>query len=125
MAASLFIPVTSIKEALHFYTSELALFEVRIDYGMDDYLISYKHDSSFGLNLSIGEPIAKSGPLYELEVADCVAEFERIAGIAFSKGGLVNANRSSKNIFEYPLGKNFLMQDPFGYKFLVSEYFTS
>jgi hypothetical protein len=124
MQANLFIPVTSIEEALHFYISELALFDIKADYGMDTYLVSYNYNPSFGLNLTVGSPISKSGPLYELVVADCVTEFKRIANIAFSKGGLVNANRDSKNIFEYPLGKNFLMEDPSGHKFLISEYFT-
>jgi hypothetical protein len=124
MKTNLFIPAISIEDALRFYTEELALFKIEIDYGMDNYLISYVHNTSFGLNLAIGSPIIKSGPLYELEVTDCIPEFERIARTVFLKGGLVSSNRSSKNIFECPLGKNFLMQDPFGHKFLISEYFT-
>ena len=124
MNTNLFIPAISIEDALRFYTEELALFKIQIDYGMDNYLVSYIHNTSFGLNLAVGSPIIKSGPLYELEVTNCISELERIAGTAFSKGGLVTSNISSKNIFEYPLGKNFLMQDPFGHKFLISEYFT-
>jgi hypothetical protein len=124
MKTTLFIPVTSADEALRFYIEKLALFEINIDYGMDNYLISYKHNNSFGLNIVLGSPIIHLGPLYELEVANCIPEFERIAGTVFEKGGLVNPNRNSKNIFEYPLGRNFLMEDPFGHKFLISEYFS-
>lgn len=88
MKTNLFIPAISIGDALRFYTEELALFKIQIDYGMDNYLVSYVHNTSFGLNLAIGSPITKSGPLYELEVTDCIPEFERIAETVFVKGGV-------------------------------------
>lgn len=121
MRADLFLTVASTREALEFYTEELALFELRMDYGMDTYLISYKLSSNLCLSLSMGEVQPRTTPLFALEVEDCLAEFHRIKKIKFTKGGLENTNKSSQQIFEYPLGKSFLMQDPSGNRFLILE----
>lgn len=121
MRVDLFLPVTSTEEALRFYVDELALFELRLDYGMDTYLIAYKRNPSLCLNLHAGELHKPNSPLFALEVENCIAEFQRMREVAFTKGGFVNTDRASQRVFEYPLGKSFLMHDPFGNRFLIIE----
>jgi hypothetical protein len=121
MRVDLFLTVASPKEALHFYVEELALFELRLDYGMDTYLISYKANPTVCLSIGVGEEQVRNKPTFALEVKDCLAEYQRISKIDFTKGGILKNNGNDKQIFEYPLGKSFLMQDPFGNRFLIIE----
>lgn len=64
-------------------------------------------------------------PAFSFEAEDCSKEFERIKNIHFLSGGRLykKEGESEPTIFEYPLGKNFLLIDPFGNKFLMFEDF--
>ncbi len=66
------------------------------------------------------EPSAS--PVFTLMVDDCKREFARLRATQFSSGGRLVPNENGVvEVFEYPAGKNFMMEDPSGNRFMIHE----
>lgn len=109
--------VDSVKEAERFYCHELGLFDFHYDYGMGTISLVCKDNPSFFLVLSTGSSACSDDYLFGLEVEDCALLFERLKAVKFETGGQL----VSSEVFEYPLGKNILLKDPSGNRFLIFE----
>lgn len=109
--------VCSTRDAERYYCDELGLFDFHFDYGMGTVSLVYKENPSFFLVLSTGAGARSGGYLFGLETEDCDAIFERLRSVNFETGGRL----VSDEVFEYPLGKNILLEDPSGNRFLIFE----
>lgn len=125
MRVAVNMPVDSTDKIVKFYVEELALFEISRDYGMSTVLISYKGDSDFGIMLSETEDSSSLGNLFlELEVENCKNTFIALRkSLSQSKGYIYAKDLGNPEIFEYPVGKNFMVIDPLGNKILMFEDF--
>jgi hypothetical protein len=111
------IAVNSINESKIFYCDDLDLFVFKYDYGMTTISLSYKNNPDFILKLT--ETLFKPNerPLFGLWIENCGKTFQELQEKKFkSSGELI-----SKEVFEYPIGKNFLLRDPSNNKFLIFE----
>lgn len=62
--------------------------------------------------------------LFILTTDDCNREFKRLVNTHFASGGRIVPNEQGRlDIFEYPAGANFMMEDPSGNRFLIHEDF--
>lgn len=62
--------------------------------------------------------------LFILTTDDCNREFKRLVNTHFASGGRVVPNKHGRlDVFEYPAGANFMMEDPSGNRFLIHEDF--
>lgn len=111
--------VNAVNQALEFYCNELGLFSLHRDYGMGNISIVYKNNPSFKLMIFEGQTINVEYPLFSIETENCTKLFHQLLGTNFSSNGKL----ISKSVFEYPIGKNILLQDPSGNKFLIFENF--
>lgn len=65
---------------------------------------------------------ATTMPMFSLIVASCDRQFARLRSVNFASGDrLVPGEDGVLEVFEYPGGKNFIMQDPSGNRFLIAE----
>ncbi len=122
MRVDIFVPSHSADEQLRFYVEELRLFEVAQDYGMGSVLLRHVTEPSICLELAPGRPPDPGRPLFCLSTDDCEAEFKRLGGVAFAKGGLVASGNGAPAILEYPLGKTFSVHDASGNLFLIAQW---
>ena len=61
-------------------------------------------------------------PIFTLIVKNCDHEFARLRATNFASGGRILPNEAGAlELFEYPAGKNFSMEDPAGNRFLIHE----
>jgi len=120
LRTDIFITVTSTQEALNFYIDELAMFELKHDYGMGDVLINHVNNPDFCLSLTEGEelPNRTETPQYAIKVENCHELYEKIKSISFVKGGLVKDDNFNSFFMEAPTGQSFTLSDPSG------NYFT-
>ncbi|AUX21535.1 uncharacterized protein SOCEGT47_020210 [Sorangium cellulosum] len=109
--------VDSVRDAERYYCDELGLFEFYHDYGMETVSLVSRDNPSFFLILSAGAGACSDDCLFGLETKDCDLLFERLRSVRFETGGRL----LSSEVFEYPLGKNVLLRDPSGNKFLIFE----
>lgn len=79
--------------------------------------LSYIENPSIRLTLKEGTLYNLSNPLFSLEVENCDKVFKYLKNSEYKTQGKL----LSDNIFEYPLGKNILLSDPSGNKFLIIE----
>jgi len=120
MRNTVYIYTDKFEKTRYFYTKELKLFEQTFDYGMNTVILSYIHSPSFCLTLKEKPSCSKNnGPIFSIEVKNCEEIYKKIKNTYFKQGGL--APEYEKNIFEYPIGKNFLVIDPVGNEFLIVE----
>lgn len=109
--------VGSTRDAERYYCDELGLFDFYRDYGMGTVSLVYRYNPSFFLVLSTGAGARSDGYLFGLETKDCESIFSRLKNTKFETGGRL----LSSEVFEYPLGKNILLEDPSGNRFLIFE----
>ncbi|MGK4006211.1 hypothetical protein WMF31_26565 [Sorangium sp. So ce1036] len=109
--------VDSVRDAERYYCDELGLFDSCYDYGMGTVSLVSRDNPTFFLVLSTGSGAASDDYLFGLETKDCDLLFERLRSVRFETGGRL----LSSEVFEYPLGKNILLKDPSGNKFLIFE----
>lgn len=122
MRYDVFLRVDSAAEAIRFYVDELGLFKVEADYGMHAYLLCAVGNPSFGLQIAeSGAPT--SGPArFGLSVECCKREFQRLRQVAFASGGrLVPDANGNLEVFDWPGGQSFLVEDPSGNQMLLFE----
>ena len=118
--------VESIEKARQFYIDELGLFKEITTFGERAVILREFRDENLELYIELGECKNNSNePSFSMEVKDCSKEFDRIKRINFFSGGHLFKDESEEEatIFEFPLGKNFLLVDPSGNKFLMYEDF--
>lgn len=106
--------VESIKDSKSFYCEKTNLFEFVFDYGMDTILLSCVFNPTIQLILSLENYRAPDSPVFTLNVEDCKKMFDQFK-ISIPDYLI------SKEVFEYPLGKNFLIKDPSNNLILISE----
>lgn len=109
--------VDSIQDAEQYYCRELGLFEFYYDYGMGTVSLVARDNPSFFLILATGARGRSDDYLFSIETKDCELLFERLRSTRFETGGKLLSDR----VFEYPLGKNILLEDPSGNRFLIFE----
>jgi predicted enzyme related to lactoylglutathione lyase len=118
----MFLTVESAKNAIQFYVDELKLFRVRIEYGMECFLLSAVDNNVACLRIREGNVASKKSPLFVIGVKDCDEEFARVSKIKFSNGaGIVPDRNGLLQVSDFPTGKNFVMEDPSGNRFILSE----
>jgi predicted enzyme related to lactoylglutathione lyase len=75
----------------------------------------FERNPNVFLILSAGSPPGSEDYAFALEVEDCGGLFDQLRAKPFVTGGRI----LSEEVFEYPLGKNFLLRDPSGNRFLI------
>lgn len=122
MRIDVFLRAESAAETIRFYVQELGLFEVAADYGMDAWLLRAIANPAICLQITPWHPPARETPVFALTVPSCDAEFQRLRGVQFaSGGGLVPDKNGLLEVFEWPGGKNFMLEDPSKNRFLLCE----
>ncbi len=121
MRADIFVPTISTDDQVRFYVDELKLFTIAQDYGMGAVLLRHVNEPAFCLQLRPGQKPSSDRALFRISTTDCEAEFARLSRIDFAIGGLESGSDRSQ-ILEYPLGKNFLVVDASGNRFVVAQW---
>lgn len=111
------IKSNSTRDSEIFYCKELELFDFYRDYGMGDVALAAKGNPGFILLLTHGVVASTDGHVFELEVKNCTAIFKKLHQKTFETAGSL----SSKEVFEYPVGKSIALKDPAGNKLLLFE----
>lgn len=109
-------------DSIRFYVDELGMFEIAADYGMDSYLLRSTTNPGICLQLTTWHPEKQGKEMFGLSVPSCTSMFERLRKIQFSNGaGIVPNKRGDLEVFDWPGGKSFALQDPSGNRFLLFE----
>lgn len=109
------LKVTSVEQAQKFYCEDLGLFDVHYDYGMDTVALIFKRNPTAFLILSPGKAVESQDYAFALEAKDCRDLFRQLNNKPFVTQGRLLSDK----LFEYPLGENFMVQDPAGNKILI------
>lgn len=107
-----------------FYEDELAMFRLEGELWERACSLRSLSDDSFGIQLAsyFNPPPDLAMPLFSLIVEDCDREFSRLFATTFASGGrLVPDEKGMVEVFEYPGGRNFIMEDPSGNRFLIAQ----
>lgn len=119
-----FLNVYSTERAIAFYVNEVGIFEVVADFGGGE--VSLKCTCTDNAYLSIRESTPSSfadHPLFSIGVKNCDREVARLSSVEFKSGGSVYRDPSGRvAVVEYPLGKNIMLTDPDGHRFLLMEW---
>ncbi len=111
----------SIEESLQFYINETNLFMFDMDFGINQVRIksNFKDDLYILLSEASSE---KSTNTLEIYTKNIEKEFERMQKINFKSNAKIISDNG--NLFEYPIGKSFVIADPFGNQiiFIESDY---
>jgi len=122
MRFEIFLTVESAKNAIQFYVVELKLFRVRIEYGMETFLLCSVDNKVACLSIREGNVAPNIYPLFAIGVKDCDEEFARVNKIKFSNGARIVPDRNGLlQVRDFPTGKSFSMEDPSGNRFILSE----
>lgn len=120
----MFLKVRSKERAIAFYVGEAGLFEEAADFGAG--YVSLKCTCADHVYLSIIESDSVSpteNPLFSIGVKNCNREIARLSSVEFKSGGSAYLDSSGRiAVLEYPLGKNFMLIDPDGHRFLLMEW---
>jgi hypothetical protein len=123
MITQIYIKVKNIEKAIQFYVYEMKWFKV-IHSGNAGTLIRGIKHQFLELYLELGNVnVINNDPIFAIESNDCQLDFDIIKEITFKSGGYLFKDKDEKepSILEYPLGKNFLLIDPSGNRFLIYE----
>ena len=119
-----FLKVCSSARAIDFYVNEAKLFKEAADFGGG--YISLKCICADHIYLSILESSSFSpvgDPLFSIGVKNCDGEVARLSAVEFKSGGSIYKDSSGRiAVIEYPLGKNIMLIDPDGHRFLLMEW---
>lgn len=125
MRIDIYLKVSSSEDAINFYVNELQFFKLRHDYGLGNVLLEYAGNDSFCLLLKEEEDFHNTGmnPLFAIGVNDARKIFQELKTTSFNRNaGIVTFENNQESFIEYPLGKNFMLKDPDGNHFLISEW---
>lgn len=126
MKLSLPLLAKSTSASRQFYVDELGLF---VQHGevWDSACRLHSVDSGdIELHLTTYATEPSKVPMFWLIVPDCNREFSRLRAKTFSSGGRLVPNKIGLvEMFEYPGGQNFEMEDPAGNRFVIHEDFKA
>jgi catechol 2,3-dioxygenase-like lactoylglutathione lyase family enzyme len=109
-------------DTIRFYVQELGMFQVDADYGMDAWLLRAIANPAICIQITPWHPVPRATPAFALTVPSCDLEFRRLRAQRFAGGGgLVPDEHGVLDVFEWPGGKNFMLEDPGGNRFLLCE----
>jgi hypothetical protein len=108
-----------------FYEDELGMFTLQGAMWDSGCTMQAIHVESFGIELTTYNRRPSEEPAFTLIVEDCKKEFARLSAMHFASGARVVPNEAGAlEIFEYPAGQNFMMEDPSGNRFVIHEDFA-
>jgi predicted enzyme related to lactoylglutathione lyase len=113
MRFDIYIGQQSAADAVRFYVDELGLFELAEDYGMNDFLLRAKGNSSIGIH--VGER-GEHAAVFGFRVANCRQLYERLQHTVFASGA-----RIASPLTEGPGLKSMVLSDPSGNRVVVFE----
>lgn len=124
MRMNVLLKTESASVSRQFYEDELAMFKLEGELWERACSLRALNDDSFGIQLAsyFNPPPDLAMPLFSLLVENCAREFSRLLKTTFASGGrLVPDDNGIVEMFEYPGGKNFIMEDPSGNRFLIAQ----
>lgn len=105
-----------------FYEDELRMFKLKGDMWDSACTMVANDSDDLELELTTYNRQPSEEPAFTLTVANCDKEFARLRATTFSSGGRIVPNeRGELEVFEYPAGKSFMLEDPAGNRFLIHE----
>jgi predicted enzyme related to lactoylglutathione lyase len=105
-----------------FYEDELGLFKLQGELWDSACTMQAIYSDEFGIELTTYNRAPAEEPAFTLIVPDCAREFARLRATSFGSGARIVPNKDGVvEIFEYPAGKNFMMEDPSGNRFMIHE----
>lgn len=109
-----------------FYEDELCMFKLKGELWDFACQMCAVASDAFELELTTYNREPTEDPVFTLIVKNCDLEFARLRATNFASGGRIVPNDSGVlEIFEYPAGKNFSMEDPAGNRFLIHEDYAA
>ncbi|NHZ61244.1 VOC family protein [Massilia genomosp. 1] len=109
-------------DTIRFYVEELGMFRLDADYGMDCCLLRAIANPAICLQITPWHPAPRETPVFALTVPSCDAQFRRLRSVRFAAGGgLVPDKNGVLDVFEWPGGKSFVLEDPGKNRFLLCE----
>lgn len=111
------VSARNFSESKIFY-EKIGLFKEIFDYGMNTVVFECNKIPGFSILLKESDSIPSGELLFTLYIDNVEDEYYRIKSLNFDRGGL--SPESEKGIFKYPAGKNFMLIDPNGNRFLIS-----
>ena len=115
MRISLYLYSTSIENSIRFYVDELSMFSVVEDLGTGYCLLRATDSPDFHIYLTDWVARPSDQFTFSLDVSDCDAVFRRLHEVDYaSRARIIPDATGNVEVFEYPGGKNFEMEDPDG-----------
>ena len=122
MKLSLMLRANSPSASRQFYENELGMFRLKGEMWDSACQMVAIGNDSLELELTNYNREPSESPVFTLMVDDCEREFARLRATQFSSGGrLVPDDKGVVEVFEYPAGKNFMLEDPSGNRFMIHE----
>ena len=124
MRISLYLYSTSIENSIRFYVDELSMFSVVEDFGTGYCLLRATDCHAFHIYVTDWVARPSDQFTFSLDVRDCDAVFRRLRDVDYASGARIIPDATGNvEVFEYPGGKNFEMEDPDGNRFLIYEHY--
>lgn len=126
MKLHLNLKADSVEASRQFYVGELGMFEMKGTIWLETCALRGIYDDAVGIDLaSFHQSLPQSGvPLFTLVVDNCACEFARLKATTFASGGRILPDQhGNMEVFEYPGGMNFQMEDPSGNRFVIHEQY--
>ena len=100
-------------DSRQFYENELGMFKLQGEMWDWAFSMTAIDNEEFSLEFTTYHRAASEVPIFRLTVKNCELEFARLRATIFSSGGRLVPNKHGVlEMFEYPAGKNFQMEDP-------------
>lgn len=120
------VRAVSIEQSRQFYEDELAMFKHVGAVWESACALRPRGSNAFELNLGTYYNPPGDQAMFFLVVANCDREFARLRAVHFASGGRIVPDKDGRvDVFEYPGGKNFLMEDPAGNRFVIHEDYAA
>ena len=125
MKMTLMLRTESPVNSRQFYEIELGMFKLQGEMWDWAFSMSAIDNEAFSLEFTTYHRATSEVPIFRLTVKNCDREFARLRATTFTSGGRIVPNkRGVLEVFEYPAGKNFQMEDPAGNRFIIHEDYT-
>lgn len=122
MKMILLLKADPVAASRQFYEEELRMFKLKGEMWDSACSLVAADSDDLELELTTYNRQPTEEPAFTLIVADCDKEFARLSATTFSSGGRIVPNeRGALEVFEYPAGKSFMLEDPAGNRFLIHE----
>ena len=127
MRIKLFLKIDSAEASRQFYEDELAMFRLHGEIWEGTCALRMVGNEDIRLHLApyYDAPPQPRQPAFSIGVKNCDKEFARLRATSFASGGRLMPQKGGVfEVFEYPGGKNFMMEDPSGNRLLIAEDYT-